>query len=222
MSHDPVQHASYCNTSIIDIIEYTPQDMTNVVYLYMALIVMAFLYMVVLFKPSYKRVESDKKGEVRIKQGLLSSASKAHLWLYIFCLYVSKIIDVTIRCSSSIIPPLPPPLSPFLLVIFFHPLLTFKSMSCSCIAVCSWRQIVVLHRNSGHAWLLYCITCNVRALLEMRVAIFRFYLWVLVQIVCSETMHDWLYRKGVSSKGKNPLALDVCTHCTCTLLSRRT
>ena len=79
MSHDPVQHASYCNTSIIDIIEYTPQDMTNVVYLYMALIVMAFLYMVVLFKPSYKRVESDKKGEVRIKQGLLSSASKAHL-----------------------------------------------------------------------------------------------------------------------------------------------
>eukprot|EP00731_Ephydatia_muelleri_P020326 Em0013g53a len=71
-SHAQVQNALYCNTSIFDIIEDTPQDMTNVVYVYMALIVLAFLYMVVLFKPRYKRAESDKNGEVRIKQRLPS------------------------------------------------------------------------------------------------------------------------------------------------------
>ena len=74
-----VQNEVYCNTSMFEIIDDTPQDMTNVVYVYMALVVVTFLYMVIFFKPKYMRTESDKNGEARSKRGLLLSNSNAHL-----------------------------------------------------------------------------------------------------------------------------------------------
>ena len=64
-SHAIMQNVLYCNSSNFGIFEDVPQDMTNVMYVYMTLVVVAFLYMVVFFKPSYKRSESDINGEVR-------------------------------------------------------------------------------------------------------------------------------------------------------------
>lgn len=52
------------NTSVIVDDDAHPQDLTNAMYFYLALIVLLFAFFVMVFKPQYRRVEAERKADL--------------------------------------------------------------------------------------------------------------------------------------------------------------